>query len=124
MEKFLLSYDLKSVEPSVREPVKAALKAEGWRDRDTTDVGRIGKLPNTTLIGEFANGPTAKARFESAISQARLVAEAEVTIRKVVITRYERVLFQSDALVPVKTKPSGSSAEGLLKRLGRLKGNS
>lgn len=113
-----MSYDLKSVEPSPRDEVKAQLLKAKWTYRIRHSDGSLKRLPNTTLVGEFATADGAKAAFDAAIAAAKSADKGTVVVRKVVITKFQMAHFESDHRIVTTTQAGAKTkAENMLRRL-------
>lgn len=94
MPRYLISYDLKSSEPSPHRPLLDA--AEGQDLLYVLHATELYRLPNTTLWGIFADKKAARDAFERAIADAERVIGRKITLEKRVITGFRDFFVRSD----------------------------
>lgn len=96
MTSYVISYDLKKTNP---DPHSEFLKQAGKVGWNTWILGSNGfwyRLPNTTLVGDFADQATAKAAFEKAVEATAREIKGSVVVEKFFLAAYSEAFFNSD----------------------------
>lgn len=94
MTKYILSYDLAAKTSGMHDTFKDQLTQEGWDDcfKSKKYLERR-RLPETTLLGTFKDGPSALQAYQNATK----VLKPRDKIRKVIIrSAPDHVLVESD----------------------------
>lgn len=96
MTEYVACYDLQSAFDPYSQFLDQA-EAKGWRRWIWgPNAQKWLRLPNTTLLGEFASASAAKAAFDSAVAATTLEIGSKVIVTKHLIGTFSETSFQSD----------------------------
>jgi preprotein translocase subunit Sec63 len=96
MPKFIASYDLKETYPDPHSPFLQKAEAAGWALWILSGNQKWYRLPNTTLVGEFADKDTAVNALKQARSDTQQEIGTTVTMPKWIVAEYSTATFISD----------------------------
>lgn len=94
MPQYLISYDLKSSDPSPHKPFLDAAEKEDLLY--VYKASTLNRLPNTTVWGIFADKDAARAAFDRALSAAGRKLGRAIVLEKRIITRLSDLYVRSD----------------------------
>ena len=105
MPRYLISYDLKSSDPSPYKPVLDAAEKQGLLYViKGTDLHR---LPNTTLWGAFATRDAANGAFDRALAAAAKAISRRIVVEKRIVAEMDDFGVRSDKRKPPETRWTG-----------------
>lgn len=97
MTDFIITYDLTRTNPEPYGTLLDEAETRGWsRWVWGAQSQKWFRLPNTTLIGEFADRSAAKKAFDDAVSATGTQIGRKVTVEKFFLASYSGSLFSSD----------------------------
>lgn len=99
MPKYIATYDLEDTYPSPYGPFRDAAEELGWSSWIQGRSGTWSRLPNTTLIGDFADLDAAVAALKAAKRQAAKEIGRAVNMPKFVVAERGLCKFDSDEQV-------------------------
>ena len=96
MPKYIACYDIAETDPDSQAELIQQADITGWSTWIwAPNASKWYQLPNTTLIGEFANSEIARAAFDKAIAATKLAMRG-LTLEKYFIADYGLAVFDSD----------------------------
>ncbi len=96
MKTFIASYDLTNTSPSPYGPFLEAAQKRNWSTWLKADNGRWYLLPNTTLVGAFADHRTAEAALEQVRQDTERAIGRPVRMPKWIVSERASSRFDSD----------------------------
>ena len=94
--KFIATYDLSDTEPSPYSTFLEQAEGRGWSTWIKGTGGAWYELPNTTLVGTFANLDAAVDALRAARSDAERELGVSVKMTKWIVAAYTNTKFTSD----------------------------
>jgi hypothetical protein len=100
MPDYLVTYDLRETSPDPHGEFIRQSDARGWSPYKWGPQSQKWlRLPNTTLVGDFATRDAAKAAFDEAKKATEGAIGQTVTVEKYILVAYSNWLFDSDEKV-------------------------
>ena len=96
MPKYLATYDFKDTIPDPHSTFLQKAVQQGWRVWILTRANIWNRLPNTTIIGEFASQVAADRAFDAAVAATATAIGRAVAVEKYILVDYEGALVASD----------------------------
>ncbi|WP_201859375.1 hypothetical protein [Microvirga soli] len=106
MPAYLVSYDLKSGNPSPHATFLASAEPEGWL-YICKSATKIFRLPNTTLWGVFEDVAAANAAFDRALAAAEAQLGRRIILEKRIVTRLGDWSARSDLMKAPEPRYAG-----------------
>lgn len=104
LQSFVITYDVEDDDPSPYDELLDQAEANGWsRWVFGAKTKKYFRLPNTTLIGEFADKLAAEDAFLKAVKSTGKELGIKVVVSKYFLAAYSTARFVSDE--KVKNKP-------------------
>ncbi|WP_151611038.1 hypothetical protein [Sinorhizobium alkalisoli] len=99
MSRFIACYDLNEANSPHYEFLEAA-RPLGWEGWILSSSNEWNRLPNTTLVGDFASMEEAVNTFKAIKPAAEKKLGAKITLEKWIVAHYTTATFASDKKVP------------------------
>lgn len=97
MPNYLVTYDLRETRPDPHSEFIEQAEARGWAAFKWGPQSKKWlRLPNTTLIGEFADLDAAKAAFGAVKPATEVALGASITVEKFILVAYGAYSLNSD----------------------------
>ncbi len=100
MATFIASYDLKETNPSPHSKFLEHARNNGWQLWILSSANEWYRLPNTTLVGTFANEDAAVAALKKTRTDTQSELGRTVTMEKWIVAEYGAASFDSDVHQP------------------------
>ncbi|AMS43417.1 hypothetical protein [Aminobacter aminovorans] len=100
MANYIAVYDLEDMTPSPYSRFIEQAEKQGWSAFIWGETSKKWlRLPNTTLIGEFSDGASAKKAFDDARGAAEKLLGRKIKVEKHLIATYAATSYSSDEKV-------------------------
>ena len=96
MPKYLATYDFKDTIPDPHATFLQKAVQQGWQVWILTQASIWNRLPNTTIIGEFASQVVADRAFDAAVAATAIAIRRPVIVEKYILVDYQSALIASD----------------------------
>lgn len=97
MTDYIVTYDLTRTTPEPYSTMLDEAEKRGWSRWIWGPTNKKWlRLPNTTLVGEFANRDAAKKAFDDAVAATGTAIGRKVTVEKFILASYSGATFNSD----------------------------
>lgn len=101
MAFYVMTYDIEKTTPDPYAEFLNQADKVGWNVWAWAPAAKSWyRLPNTTLVGDFANRLAATSAFDNAVSNTAAALGVPVTVEKFFLAAYSESFFNSDVIAP------------------------